>query len=89
MSHKLLSETTLCGHPFLTSQGSAYHRFRRALDRRNVTEALSPAYELEHVGLSEASELCPLLTKEPARFRESCASLAWTLLPGSKRRDVR
>jgi hypothetical protein len=33
-------------------------RFRRALDRGNVTEALSSASELEHVGLTEALELC-------------------------------
>ena len=44
-------------------------RFRRALDRGNVTEALSSAFELEHVGLAEALELCLLLAdKEPQRF---------------------
>jgi D-serine deaminase-like pyridoxal phosphate-dependent protein len=59
----------------VTAQGSAYHRFRRALDRRNVTEALSCASELEHVGLSEALELCLLLTKQPARFER--AALRW------------
>lgn len=36
-------------------------RFRRALDRGNVTEALSAASELPHVGLNEALELCLLL----------------------------
>jgi hypothetical protein len=45
----------------VTSQGSPYMRFRRALDRGNVTEALSSASELEHVGLDEALELCLLL----------------------------
>jgi hypothetical protein len=59
----------------VTSQGSAYHRFRRALDRGNVTEALSSASELEHVGLSEALELCLLLTKQPAHFER--AALRW------------
>jgi hypothetical protein len=53
----------------LTAQGSAYTRFRRALDRGNVTEALSSAAELEHVGLAEALELCLLLAdKAPQRF---------------------
>jgi hypothetical protein len=33
----------LCEHGFVTAQGSAYMRFRRALDRGNVTEALSAA----------------------------------------------
>jgi hypothetical protein len=51
-------------------------RFRRALDRRNVTEALSSASELEHVGLVEALELCLLLRdKEPARYPR--AALRW------------
>jgi hypothetical protein len=36
-------------------------RFRQALDRENVTEALWSASELEHVGLTEALELCLLL----------------------------
>jgi hypothetical protein len=56
-------------------QGSAYYRLGNALDRRNVTEALSSASELEHVGLSEALELCLLLTKQPARFER--AALRW------------
>jgi hypothetical protein len=53
----------------VTAQGSAYHRFRRALDRGNVTEALSSASELQHVGLTEALELCLLLRdKTPERY---------------------
>ena len=36
-------------------------RFRRALDRGNVTEALSAAVELDVVGLAEALELTLLL----------------------------
>jgi hypothetical protein len=44
-------------------------RFRRALDRRSVTEALSAGSELEHVGLTEALELCLLLRdKAPERY---------------------
>jgi hypothetical protein len=66
----------VCEHPFVTSQGSAYHRFRRALDRGNLTEALSSASELEHVGLTEALELCLLVVeKEPERFQR--AALRW------------
>jgi hypothetical protein len=60
----------------VTSQGSAYHRFRRALDRGNVTEALSAAAELQFVGLTEALELCLLIReKEPARYTR--AALRW------------
>lgn len=53
----------------MTSQGSAFMRFRRALDHENVTEALSAASELRHVGLAEALELCLLLRdKAPERY---------------------
>jgi hypothetical protein len=51
-------------------------RFRRARDRGNITEALSSASELEHIGLNEALELCLLLRdKEPARYPR--AALRW------------
>jgi hypothetical protein len=51
-------------------------RFRRALDRGNVTEALSAASELPHVGLSEALQLCLLLRdKAPEKFPR--AALRW------------
>jgi hypothetical protein len=51
-------------------------RFRRALDRGNVTEALSSAAELEHVGLTEALKLCLLLRdKAPEKFPR--AALRW------------
>jgi hypothetical protein len=61
---------------FVTSQGSPYGRFRRALDRGNVTEALSSASELRNVRLLEALELCLLLRdKAPARY--SRAAVRW------------
>jgi hypothetical protein len=51
-------------------------RFRRALDRGNVTEALSSASELDVVGLAEALEICLLIReKEPARYTR--AALRW------------
>lgn len=50
-------------------QGTAYGRFRRALDKGLATQALLAARELEHVGLADALELILLLRdKEPARF---------------------
>jgi hypothetical protein len=61
---------------FVTSQGSAYHRFRRALDRGNVTEALSAGSELQHIGLAEALELC-LLLRDKAPERYPRAALRW------------
>jgi hypothetical protein len=57
-------------------------RFRRALDRRNVTEALSAASELQFVALAEALELTLLLADEdPQRYRAGSRSLARPLPP--------
>jgi hypothetical protein len=66
----------VCEHAFVTSPGSAYHRFRRALDRGNVLEALASASELQHVGLAEALELC-LLLRDTAPERFPRAALRW------------
>lgn len=57
----------LCEHAFVTSQGHAHARFRRALERGNATEALSAAAELPQVGLTEALELCLLLRDDGAQ----------------------
>jgi hypothetical protein len=60
----------------VTAQGSAYMRFRRALDRGNVTEALSAASELQFVALAEALELTLLLAdKEPEKYER--AAFRW------------
>jgi hypothetical protein len=49
-------------------------RFRRALDRGNVTEALSAASELQFVALAEALELTLLLAdKEPEKYDRAAA----------------
>jgi len=51
--------------------------FRRALDRGNLTEALSAASELQFVSLAEALELTLLLAdEEPERFGR--AASRWT-----------
>lgn len=42
-------------HVFVTSQGSAYGRLRRALDTGNRTIALAAAAELDFVSLPDAS----------------------------------
>jgi hypothetical protein len=58
----------------VTTQGSAYMRFRRALDRGNVTEALSAASELQFVSLAEALELTLLIAdREPEKFERAAA----------------
>jgi hypothetical protein len=51
-------------------------RFRRALGRRNATEALSTAGELQFVGLAEALELTLLLAEgEVAKYER--AAIRW------------
>jgi len=53
-------------------------RFRRALDRGNVPEAISAASELQFVGLAEALELTLLLAGgEPEKYER--AVVRWHL----------
>ena len=60
----------------MTAPGSAYACLRRALDHGNLTEALSAASEMEHVGLVEALELCLLLCDQaPEKYGR--AALRW------------
>jgi hypothetical protein len=63
----------LCEHVFaVTSEGTAYGRFRRALDRRLASQALIAAAELDHVGLADALELVLLLRDEqPAKYERA------------------
>ena len=59
----------------MTSQGSPYARFRRALDSQNATVAFATATELDFVSLPDALELVLLLVDDPGRFRR--AALRW------------
>ena len=47
-------------------------RFRRALDRGNVTEALSAAAELEHVALLEAVRALPVAARQGSGEVQPC-----------------
>jgi hypothetical protein len=58
----------------VTSQGSPYGRFRRALDHGNTLQALSAAAELKHVALSDALVLL-LARNDRPRFQR--AALRW------------
>jgi hypothetical protein len=54
---------------FVTSQGSAYSQFKRALERRNFMLAWTLAAELPKVPLADGLELLLLARDfEPARF---------------------
>jgi hypothetical protein len=60
----------------VTSQGSAYARFRRALDARNPHWASTAALELPHVGVADAVELTLIyLDKERAKYERAALRL--------------
>jgi hypothetical protein len=69
LAHDWRTGVSPCEHTFVTSQGSAYARFRRYLDACQVDNALLAAHELPRISLSDALELCELLAREhDARF---------------------
>jgi len=60
----------------MTSQGSAYARFRRALKTGNLTLIRNAAAELPRVELGDALEVCVAIRQaEPERFER--AALRW------------
>jgi hypothetical protein len=73
----LVISSALGEHAFVTSQGSAYGRFRNALDRGNTLAALSAAAELEHVGLVDALELLLLIARDGDEQRFQTGAVRW------------
>jgi len=60
----------------MTSQGSAYARFQRALKTGNLTLIRNAAAELPGVSLTDALEVCVAIRRaEPERFER--AALRW------------
>jgi hypothetical protein len=60
----------------MTSQGSAYARFKRSLANGNPTIVLAAAAELPQVGLADALAISLLLLdKQPGRFE--AAAIRW------------
>lgn len=60
----------------MTSDGSAYSRFRRALQTRNLDLVVAAARELPQVGLDDALHVCLLLRdSHPDRFQR--AAVRW------------
>jgi hypothetical protein len=76
-----------CEHTFVTSHGSAYARFRRALKTGNMAIIRSAAGELPHVDLVDALAVCVAIRRaEPDRFER--AALRWLARFCVERRDV-
>jgi hypothetical protein len=62
-----------CEHVFVTFQGSAYARFRRALASRNPTLAWAAASEVERIDLADALALCLVVAGDSARYGRAAA----------------
>jgi hypothetical protein len=59
----------------VTSEGSAYTRFRRALQAGNEILVLTTARELPSVNLDDALQICLILRGDPTRFER--AAVRW------------
>ena len=60
----------------MTSEGSPYARFRRAVERGNLIGAESAVRELQRVSLADALDYVDLLAqREPQRFER--AAIRW------------
>jgi hypothetical protein len=55
----------------MTSQGSPYSRFRRALDTCDLALVRAAAAELPSVPLEDALRVCLLLRAEPANYERA------------------
>ncbi len=60
----------------MTSDGSPYTRFRRALETGNETLVFAAARELPHVSLDDALRIC-LLLRDGDRERYERAAVRW------------
>jgi hypothetical protein len=61
---------------FVTSDGSPYTRFRRALDAGNEMIVLATARELPHIALDDALRIC-LVLRGGDRRRYERAAVRW------------
>jgi hypothetical protein len=61
---------------FVTSDGSAYTRFRRALDAGNELLVIAAARELPHISLDDALRIC-LVFRTGDRQRYERAAVRW------------
>src|SRR6476469_5017928 len=65
-----------CEHMFVTSDGSAYTRFRRALEAGNELLVIAAARELPHISLDDALRIC-LVFRNGDRQRYERAAVRW------------
>jgi hypothetical protein len=66
----------VCEHVFVSSSGSPYARFRRALSTGNLALVHAAATELPHVDLQDALRICLLMSDhDDERFER--AAVRW------------
>ena len=66
-----------CEHAFVTSQGHAHARFRRALLTKNLSLIEAASRELQHVGLDDALRVLAVLAeRRDARYERAEARFA-------------
>jgi hypothetical protein len=71
----------------MTSQGSAYGRFRRALERGNLQLVRAAAGELPTIRLDDALRVCLLIRdRDPQRYER--AALRWVARFAVEARDA-
>ena len=59
----------------MSTKGSAYSRFRRALDTGNLTIVRAAAAELPTINLDDALRVCALFRADPSRYE--AAVIRW------------
>ena len=59
----------------MSIKGSAYSRFRRALDTGNLTLVQAAAAELPTINLDDALRICALYRVDPSRYE--AAAIRW------------
>jgi hypothetical protein len=59
----------------VSTKGSAYSRFRRALDTGNLTIVRAAAAELPTINLDDALRVCALYRADPSRYE--AAVIRW------------
>ena len=65
----------------MTSEGSAYARFRRALESGTPLTVRTAAAELARIGLADALAICLLfLDREPELFPRAAARWFWSTM---------
>jgi hypothetical protein len=65
-----------CEHVFVTSDGSPYSRFRRALETGNELLVVAAAKELPQIGLEDALRIC-LVLRDGHAERYERAAVRW------------